>query len=162
MKVGQRIQVQSKFLKGQATILYIAPGEIYPIQVEMDEPDSDGHKIYRFAPYEIANELPAENDSPASTELSTDPEQLLGEVIQEVTGYSFKNGQKFLLEKRRKDSSVYYVYEQKTNKFRGCMHVSMFKMLEAFEAEPVKKELPDPFVISEEVRYEQMSLLDFL
>lgn len=162
MDVGERIQVQTKSFKGMATILYIAPGEFYPIQVEMDSPDPDGHKIYRVAPHEIVNELPAENEAPATAVTTADPERLLGEVAQEELGYSFKKGQRFLLEKRKPESIVYYVYEQETNKFRGCMHVSMFKISEAFDSEPVKEERLDPFIISEEVRYEQMSLLDFI
>lgn len=162
MDVGERIQVQTKSFKGMATILYIAPGEFYPVQVEMDSPDPDGHKIYRVAPHEIVDELLAENEAPAAAETFGDPEQLLGEVVKEVPGYSFKKGQRLLLEKRKPESIVYYVYELETNKFRGCMHMSMFKVLEAFEVESVKEERLDPFIISEEVRYEQMSLLDFI
>lgn len=162
MKEGKRVHVQTKSFKVMATILYIAPGEFYPVQVELDSPDPDGHKIYRVAPHEIVNELPAEIETPAAAEPSTGQEQLVGEVVKEVSGYSFKKGQRFLLEKRKQESLVYYIYEQETNKFRGCMHVSMFKVLEAFEVESVKEELPYPFIISEEVRYEQMSLLDFL
>lgn len=53
MKEGERIHVKSKSFKGMATILYIAPGEFYPVQVEMDQPDEDGHKIQRITWVEI-------------------------------------------------------------------------------------------------------------
>lgn len=168
MDVGERIQVQTKSFKGMATILYIAPGEYYPVQVEMDEPDPDGHKIYRVASHEIVDELPAKNETPIAVETSGDPEQLIGEVVQEESGYSFRKGQRFLLEKRKPESLVYYIYEQETNKFRGCMPLSMFNILSAFESlEPLKtkqeaEETVESFIVQEELRYEQMSLLDFL
>lgn len=175
MEKGERVKVQTKSFKGIATILYIAPGEFYPVQVEMDSPDSDGHKIYRVASHEIVNEWPAENEMTATTETSADPEQLVGEVVQEVLGYFFKKGERFLLEKRKLESSVYYIYEQVTNKFRGCMALSMFEVLSpsSFQtlqeqskplqgAAKVEEKPVDLFVIPEEVRYEQMSLLDFI
>lgn len=171
MNQGERVQVQTKSFKGMATILYIAPGELYPIQVEMDEPDPDGHKIYRVASHEIVDELPAENETPAAAETFADPEQLVGEVVQEVSGYSFKKGQRFLLEKRRPDANVYYVYALESRKFRGCMHVSMFQIIDSAlekQREPLLESvemilipaevIPDPL----NVRYEQMTLLDFL
>ena len=142
----------------------------------MNEPDSDGHKIQRFALHEVEKELPAKTESPASAETFTDPERFLGEVILEEAGYSFKKGQQYILEKRRKDSKSYYLYDAKSSKFKGCMHASMFKVLGTYDSEQVvPKSLktaqeepkavgntPEPFAIPEEVRYEQMSLLDFL
>lgn len=105
---------------------------------------------------------------PAASETFIDSEQLVGEVVQEVSGYSFKKGQRFLLEKRKPEASVYYIYEQETNKFRGCMPLGMFNILSSSESlEPLKtkqeaEETVESFVVQEELRYEQMSLLDFL
>ena len=46
---------------GPGSVVYYKPGEIYPLQVEFDKPDADGHNVYRFAADElkpITNEKP--------------------------------------------------------------------------------------------------------
>lgn len=155
------------------TILYVAPGEFYPVQVEMDAPDPDGHKIQRITYHEIVDELPAESTSAAvASEETADLQRHIGEVVQEVKGYSFKIGQRFLLDPRPNKEgtvNVYYINDVETLKFRGCMPASLFKVLEPYqEGQALEKSLEtaqEPlkaFVIAEEVRYEQMSLLDFL
>lgn len=81
LREGERVQVQSHNFQCMATILYIAPGEIYPVQVQMDIPDPDGHRIYRFALHEIVKELPVKTESLVAAETSKDPERFLSEVI---------------------------------------------------------------------------------
>jgi hypothetical protein len=41
---GNRVFVEGGGLQGLATIMYFFPNEIYPVQVEFDEPDENGHK----------------------------------------------------------------------------------------------------------------------
>lgn len=53
MKAGERILVKSQYLEGMATVLFNIPNEFYPLQVEMDNPDLDGHKIHRIAYHEV-------------------------------------------------------------------------------------------------------------
>lgn len=53
MKSGDKVFVTSSMYEGYATIMEIITGNILPIQVEMDEPDSDGHRIKRFAYGEV-------------------------------------------------------------------------------------------------------------
>lgn len=50
---GERVHIRNRVFDSMATILYIAPGELFPVQVELDNPDSDGHKIYRFDSQDI-------------------------------------------------------------------------------------------------------------
>jgi hypothetical protein len=38
---------------GPGSVVYYKPGEIYPLQVEFDKPDLDGHNVYRFAADEL-------------------------------------------------------------------------------------------------------------
>lgn len=56
MKAEERIYVRTRDFEGMATVLHIVKNEIYPVQVEMDKPDSDGHKIFRVAYHEIVKE----------------------------------------------------------------------------------------------------------
>lgn len=184
MNIGQRIQVQTRTFEGQATILYIAPGEIYPVQVEMDVPDPDGHKITRVALHEALTNLPAESKPAAATfEGPQDPQQYVGEVIQESERYSFRKGDGFFLGVvsypgvfKAGPAKSFYVYETETMHFRGCMNADMFRVIEPYQTEqsvpetfkteqeqpkPLEKTI-EPLFIPEEVKYQQMSLLDFL
>lgn len=181
---GKRIQVQTKFFEGMATILYIAPGEFYPVQVELDVPDPDGHKIYRVAIHEVVNELLPESKPAAVTfEGPADPQKYLGEVAQESERYSFKKRERFLLGVvsypgvfKAGPATNFYVYEPESMRFRGCMNAEMFRIIEPYQTDqPVpetpktEQEPPKPLekvveasLIQDEVRYQQMSLLDFM
>lgn len=46
---------------GPGSVVYYKPGEIYPLQVEFDNQDADGHNVYRFAADELT---PIENEKP--------------------------------------------------------------------------------------------------
>ncbi|WP_144498203.1 hypothetical protein [Bacillus paralicheniformis] len=51
-KIGDRVRAESIMHSGVGTIMYINEKQLhwqfYPIQVELDEPDGDGHKLMRF------------------------------------------------------------------------------------------------------------------
>ena len=49
----ERVYVKSDLFEGWATIIEYFTGEIFPIQVELDEPDSDGHSVKRVGKTEI-------------------------------------------------------------------------------------------------------------
>lgn len=53
MKAAERVFVKTGAVEGMATVLHVVRNEIYPVQVELDNPDSDGHKIIRVAYNEI-------------------------------------------------------------------------------------------------------------
>lgn len=53
LEIGDRVKVNSFLYKGEGTVRYIEKAELFnhdfsPIQVEMDEPDGDGHRMKRF------------------------------------------------------------------------------------------------------------------
>lgn len=56
MKEGDRVVIQTRNFKGSATVIHIAVNEFYPVQVELDQPDSDGHKVVRVSFIEILQE----------------------------------------------------------------------------------------------------------
>ncbi|MCY1105834.1 hypothetical protein [Shouchella clausii] len=48
---GQRVYARNFHVSGPGVVVYIAPTrdrEMLPVQVEMDEGDEDGHRMYRF------------------------------------------------------------------------------------------------------------------
>ena len=51
--VADRVHVRTDQFEGWATVLDYFPNEIYPIQVELDEPDADGHAIKRVTNKEV-------------------------------------------------------------------------------------------------------------
>lgn len=53
METGETIYVSTPNMEGLARIMYIEPGSIWPVQVEFEQPDHDGHRIYRVAYAEI-------------------------------------------------------------------------------------------------------------
>lgn len=54
VKVGDEVQVKCLMVEGSGVIQHILNREIYPVQVELNEADSDGHKIYRFKRDEVS------------------------------------------------------------------------------------------------------------
>ena len=71
MKVGERVAVESRHISGTGKIVHIAPGEIWPVQVEFDDPIDGSHRMTRVAMAEI---------KPAD-------EKYLAEVIKPRLGY---------------------------------------------------------------------------
>ena len=71
MKVGERVAVEAQHISGTGKIVHIAPGEIWPVQVELDEPIDGSHRMTRVAMAEI---------KPAD-------EKYLAEVIKPRLGY---------------------------------------------------------------------------
>ncbi|QFR56250.1 hypothetical protein PPK15_gp37 [Bacillus phage 000TH010] len=55
MEVGQSVMVKTPDIQGRGKIMHIAPGEIWPIQVELENP-VDGHSITRVAAAEVEPE----------------------------------------------------------------------------------------------------------
>lgn len=51
--VKDRVYVQTDGFKGYATVLDVFPGEIYPVQIELEQPDENGHSVHRIRFNEI-------------------------------------------------------------------------------------------------------------
>jgi hypothetical protein len=56
-KPGDRIYVHTLLFEGWAVVTDVFPGELYPIQVTLDEPDGDGHRIKRVSIYDIVRDF---------------------------------------------------------------------------------------------------------
>jgi|GEM_PF-4684968 len=186
MQEGERINVRTKSFGGMGTILYIAKGEFYPVQVEMDEPDEDGHKIQRITWVEIVKQ--SEEVKPLSTGITfkgyDDPQRYVGEVVKEIAGYTFKMGQQFILGvitfpgvyKAGAVTTSFYVYIPETMQFKGCMPADTFQIIRPYtDEQSVRKaqetaqkwsqgdgNIPAAVEIVGNMKYEQLSLLDFL
>jgi hypothetical protein len=49
----KRVKVSTPLFAGWATVADYFAGEMYPIQIALDEPDADGHAIKRVAKADI-------------------------------------------------------------------------------------------------------------
>jgi hypothetical protein len=57
VRPGDRIYVRTLLFEGWAVVTDVFPGELYPIQVALDEPDGDGHRIKRVSIYDIVRDF---------------------------------------------------------------------------------------------------------
>ena len=51
--MDNRIYVKTELFEGWATVDEYFPNEIFPIQITLDEPDSDGHSVKRVCKEDI-------------------------------------------------------------------------------------------------------------
>jgi hypothetical protein len=51
--MADRIYVKTLLFEGWANVTDYFPGEMFPIQVELDTPDSDGHSVKRVSKSDI-------------------------------------------------------------------------------------------------------------
>ncbi|MED3888172.1 hypothetical protein [Priestia aryabhattai] len=120
LEVGMSVDVFSQFMTGPGKIVHISNESYYPIQVEMDKPDADGHKMCRFNHAEVE---PQEEGG----KQSADPKYLTVELIKVIHGHStLKLGECFTAKPTKQNKGThYYLYED--DKFRGCFPVSHFR-----------------------------------
>lgn len=55
MEIGQSVMIKTPDIEGRGKIVHIAPGEIWPIQVELENP-VDGYSMHRVAAAEVEPE----------------------------------------------------------------------------------------------------------
>lgn len=99
MQIGDRVYVETPLFEGMATIDYIAPaqdGELYPIQVELDNPDINGHKLFRVSKHDIKKQQPKKH-----------LQKYLARVIK--PNRSFTVGEEYVISEPRADG-YYSVY----------------------------------------------------
>lgn len=165
---NQRVYVDDFLFKGWGVIEHIIPGEMFGIQLRMEEPDSDGHYIHRVNISQI-KEKPDEKPSDSQIELRE-----AAEVIAEsnVNSLNLKEGQSYLLSASKymqgASSLNCYVYRIGDRKFLGCHPKSCFGNWCVFDGKEVLKEAKEEnAIIVEAVRNvdqenlgEQLSLFD--
>lgn len=105
MEKGDRIYVEAFLFSGHATVTYIAPAknrEIFPIQIELDDPDENGHKVFRVNKDDIKE--------PKMTEQSIAKETLkryIAVVNKKRMGFIF--GERYIISEKNK-RGYYHVY----------------------------------------------------
>jgi hypothetical protein len=129
---GMEVMVKSFLVSGKGKIKSIQEDPLYPVQVELNEPDADGHKVYRFNSTEITP-LEVEKKEEAIEEDQA-PEIQAVKLDKIIGGYSLKVGECFTAKQKGKS---YYIYED--GKLRGCFPVKYFSMITMADLEVYEK-----------------------
>lgn len=166
---GDRIYVEDLLFSGWGAVKFIIPGEMFGIQLQMEQPDSDGHYIKRVG---IEHIKQGPNDDPAASQIELqDDAVVLAESTAETL--NLKSGQSYLLSRSKysksESSNTCYVYRVDDGKFLGCHLRECFINWRQFDGElPVVSEgKADPAVLEvmkdaiENESIEQLSLFDF-
>jgi hypothetical protein len=129
---GKKVFVSTSQYSGQGIIQYIDHKEMFGIQVLLDVPDKDGHRIIRVATYEVK----PLNDM--------EPTLKPGErMMATATGKnsSLLDGATYLIEKSTysKNNNQIHYYNPHTNKLLGGCSSTCFK-----DIRPVGKDVTKP------------------
>jgi hypothetical protein len=116
---GMKVYVKSQFLSGEGKVIDISNESYYPVQVEMDQPDEHGHKVFRFYHAEV-KPLDIEKE-----EVDQAPETKTVQLVKIIGGYSLKVGECFTA--KHKSKTHYWIYAG--DKLRGCFPVKYFSMI---------------------------------
>lgn len=122
LEVGSEIYVETALFSGDAIIKKLYPEEIFGVEIELNNPDEDGHRLKRVANYEVR-----EKDV-NSNRLLNNGEQAIGTSI--VTKLHLTPGKEFILKPTHNNAGThFYYYDVKTEEFLGCEPVESFKDL---------------------------------
>lgn len=166
---GDRIYVEDLLFSGWGSVKFIIPGEMFGIQLQMEQPDSDGHYIKRVG-IEHIKQGPNGNTAASQIELQ-DEAVVLAESTAETL--NLKVGQSYLLSRSKysnsESSNTCYVYRVDDGKFLGCYLRECFINWRQFDSGVlvVSVEKADPAVLEvmkddiENESIEQLSLFDF-
>lgn len=80
-EIKGRIYVKTEDFEGYGTVLDVFRGEIFPVQIELEQPDENGHSVHRVRYNEIVRGEIASNDA--------EPEQIryIARVSKPRNGY---------------------------------------------------------------------------
>ncbi|HGH7177561.1 TPA: hypothetical protein ACJMKJ_005205 [Bacillus wiedmannii] len=166
---GDRIFVEDLLFSGWGTVDFVIPGEMFGIQLRMEQPDSDGHYIHRVG-MEHIKQSPQEVMAAAQIELQDEAVVVAESTINSL---NLKEGYTYLLSTSKyansKSNKNCYVYRISDGKFLGCHPQSSFIEWRWFDGDvstvlkeevvfmpPVKAEIAPEIEIAE-----QLSLFDF-
>jgi hypothetical protein len=126
------VSVHSPYVNGRGRIDYISNEAHYPIQVELHDPDADGHKMQRFHSAEV-KPLRGEQDK------KIDLDYPIVQFVKKFEGYSpFQLGECFVAKPTRLNRGTHY-HLYKEDRFQGCFPVTYFKKVTPEEQHEVKK-----------------------
>lgn len=175
MEIGARVMVSTDQFDGVGSIMYIAAAsDIYPVQVELDDADDDGHKVKRFAFDEVKEQEQEQQEK---------PQRWLARVSWPRSGYIV--GREFIIGPA-KDEPYFNVYlkDKPNNGPVGSYIKDFFEKIEPFkepqtaQIKPVEvkrintltitKTIEDEPKIKQKeaskekgIKHEQLSLFDF-
>lgn len=159
---GDRIYVKDLLFSGWGTVDFVIPGEMFGIQLRMEQPDSDGHYIHRVGVDHI-KQSPSEEMAASQIELQDEAVVIAESTINTL---NLKVGHKYLLSTSKyangKSNKNCYVYRVSDGKFLGCHPQSSFIEWQWFDGDA-------SYVIEEQEacsppvkeKVEQLSLFDF-
>ncbi|KIQ88523.1 hypothetical protein RW25_07010 [Bacillus sp. L_1B0_8] len=166
---GDRIYVEDLLFSGWGSVQFIIPGEMFGIQLQMEQPDSDGHYIKRVG---IEHIKQGPNGDPVASQIELqDDAVVLAESTVETL--NLKVGQSYLLSRSKysnsESSNTCYIYRVGDGKFLGCHLRECFVNWRQFDGgvPVVSEEKADPVVLevmkdaTENELIEQLSLFDF-
>ena len=116
LEVGMEVEVNSQFISGTGTIIDISNAAYYSVQVEMDNSDVDGHRIFRFHPEEVRKQ----------TSKAVPIREHTVELIKLMRGYSLKLGECFTARPTKSNKGTHFLIYS-GDKIRGCFPVSHFR-----------------------------------
>lgn len=166
---GDRIYVEDLLFSGWGLVDFVIPGEMFGIQLRMEQPDSDGHYIHRVG-MEHIKQSPNVEMAAAQIDLQDEAAVIAESTINTL---NLRIGQKYLLGKSKyahsESSKNCYVYRVSDGKFLGCHPQRHFIDWRWFDGD-VSAGLEDRAVCSpiieveiapEIEKDEQLSLFDF-
>jgi hypothetical protein len=130
---GMEVLVNCEVISGAGVIKSIGSDSFYPVEVEMNEADPDGHKIFRFNHKEITP-LEVEKKEEAVEEDQA-PEIQAVKLDKIIGGYSLQVGECFTA--KQKSKTHYWIYQE--GSLRGCFPVKNFSMITMADLEIYEK-----------------------
>lgn len=131
LKVGDRVEINDWNIQDTGTVQFFIPGELFPYQIKCDNGDEDGHKTLRFKG-EVLTLIEGDKKAAEKQPGPLNEKLIVVEVVERKQ--SFQVGQQYYAEKRK---THYFLYNA-DKKFRGCMPMTMFKIIEPYrEIKPI-------------------------
>jgi hypothetical protein len=135
MEIPERIYVQTPMFEGFAKVLFVLNGEMYPVQVELEEPDEDGHRVKRVAWHEIKKDASAKSNSEIAVfKDSEDPRRFLVKTTMNHEGYGFKEGVQYIVGPTRQNKGTHYYVYDLNDTWTGCFPTEWFEAIEEYRA----------------------------
>jgi hypothetical protein len=116
-----RVYVSNECVSGTGTVVYVSNEAFSPVQVELDQPDEDGHRMHRFYHTEVK---PLD-----SIQGNVSEKEWIVDLIHKMPGHSLRAGERFTAKPTRSRNDTHYlIYKQ--DKLRGCFPTSCFKVIQ--------------------------------
>lgn len=145
----KKVYVDTPMFSGWGTIDYEDPKEFYGIQVILDEPDQEGHRLKRVAKYEIVTPPMTNRDV-----LDFENKDTRFKAISIIDGYNLRTNKAFIVGPTTRNMGTHcFYYDIQTKNCLGCTLIANFKDFTPYEETQQEEaeilELLTPDVIEE-------------